>query len=250
LSAILLSTGRRFFGIALIAFGLQHLIYRDFVTRVVLSWPPTMPGPPMAAYGVGVALIAAGLAIFVSWRVREVAIATAALLLVSFVVLSLPRAAADCWWCAQWTSALKTLALSGGAWLVAATVVSSVRLRVVMAGAGRIFFAAFLLLCAVQHFIWANAVAGLVPAWISHRLFWTYFAGTALAAGAVGMLIPKTRRFAGGLTGIMIFSWVFLVHLPRAIQFFGAQSGNETTSMFEALAFSGMAFIIAASRGR
>ena len=57
---------------------------------------------------------------------------------------------------------------------------------------------------------------------------------TALAAGAVGILIPKTRRLAGGLTGIMIFSWVFLVHLPRAIQFFGAQGGNETTAMFEA----------------
>jgi uncharacterized membrane protein len=242
--------GRRFFGIALIAFGVQHLIYRDFVTRVVLSWPQTMPGPPMAALLVGAASIAAGVAIVVSWRIREVAIVTATLLLVSFVFLSVPVAAADCRWCAHWTSALKTLALSGGAWLVAATATSSVRVRLLMAGAGRIFFAVFLLLCGIQHFIWANAVAGLVPAWISHRLFWTYFAGTALAAGAVGILIPKTRRLAGGLTGIMIFSWVFLVHLPRAIQFFGAQSGNETTAMFEALAFSGMAFIIAASRGR
>ena len=148
----------------------------------------------------------------------------------SFVFLSVPVATADCRWCAQWTSALKTLALSGGAWLVAATATSSVRVRLLMAGAGRIFFAAFLVLCAIQHFIWASAVAGLVPAWISHRLFWTYVAGTALAAGAVGILIPKTRRLAGGLTGIMIFSWVFLVHLPRAIQFFGAQSGNETTA--------------------
>ena len=242
--------GRRFFGIALIAFGVQHLIYRDFVTRVVLSWPQTIPGPPMAAFVVGAVAIAEGVAILVSWRVREVAIATAALLLLSFVFLSLPRAAADCWWCAQWTSALKTLTLSGGAWLVAATATSSVRVRLLMAGAGRICFAAFLVLCGIQHFIWANAVEGLVPAWISHRLFWTYFAGTALAAGAVGILIPKTRRLAGGLTGIMIFSWVFLVHLPRAIQFFGAQSGNETTALFEALAFSGMAFIIAASLGR
>jgi uncharacterized membrane protein len=241
----LVPIGRRFYSIALIAFGLQHLAHGDFVTRVVLSWPGWIPGPPLAAYVIGVVLIGAGISILSSWQRPEIALATGVLLLLSFAFLSLPRAVMDCHWCGQWTSAGKTLALSGGAFLVGATLPRPARGPAWAWVAGRVLFAQFLLLAGIQHFIWAGGVSGLVPAWIPHHLFWTYFAGSALAAGAVGILVPKTIRIAGALTGLMIFSWVFLVHLPLAVKFGGTQNGNQITAMFEALAFSGMAFMIA-----
>jgi hypothetical protein len=84
---------------------------------------------------------------------------------------------------------------------------------------------------------------------VPYPLFWTYFAGCALAAGAVGILIPKTVRLAGALVGLMVFSWVFLVHLPLAVRFGGTQNGNQITAMFEALAFSGMGLMIAGRAG-
>jgi uncharacterized membrane protein len=247
---ILISIGRWFFALALIAFGVQHFIYREFVTRVVLSWPPTLPGPPLAALAIGTVLIAFGVAILFGWRTREVAGVCGVLLFASFVFLSLPVARADCRWCGQWTSALKTLALCGEAWIVAATVTSSPRIRALMSGAGRVFFAVFLVLCGIQHFIWSGFVSTLVPVWMPHKMFWTYFAGVALVAGGLGVVVPRTRRLAGALTGVMIFSWVHMVHLPRAIHYLGQQKGNETTALFEAIAFSGMAFIIAAGKGR
>jgi uncharacterized membrane protein YphA (DoxX/SURF4 family) len=213
----------------------------------VLSWPPSLPAPPLAAYVVGATLVAVGLAIFFEWQTRAVALVTGAFLVASFVWLSLPRAIADCQWCGQWTSAMKTLTFCGGALLVAATHPGSLSGRAAIAGTGRLFFAAFLLLCGLQHFIWAAAVSGLVPAWIPGRLFWTHFAGGALIAGGIGILIPQTRRLAGALLALMIFSWVFLVHLPLAIKFWGTQSGNQTTAMFEALAFSGIGLMIAGS---
>jgi uncharacterized membrane protein len=247
---MLISIGRWFFALALIAFGVQHFIYREFVTRVVLSWPATLPGPPLAALAVGSVLIAAGVAILFEWRTREVAVVCGVLLLASFVFLSLPVARADCRWCGQWTSALKTLALCGEAWIVAATVTASPRIRAMMSGAGRIFFALFLVLCGIQHFLFTGFVTTLVPAYMPYRTFWTYFAALALIAGGIGIVVPRTRRLAGALTGVMIFSWVFMVHLPRAIHYLGQQKGNETTALFEAIAFSGMAFIIAATKGR
>ncbi len=42
----------------------------------------------------------------------------------------------------------------------------------------------------------------------------------------------------------MIFLWVILPHIPRAMADF--HNANETTAVFEALAFSGIAFMLAA----
>jgi uncharacterized membrane protein len=223
--------GRGFFAIALVAFGLQHFVYGDFVTRVVLSWPAWIPGRAFWAYAVGAGLIAAG-ALLASKQVRSVALLVGTLLLLSFACLSLPVAAKDVAWGGAWTSALKALALSGGALLIAGI------------PAGRFFFAAFLLLSGIQHFIWSGFVATLVPAWIPGHLFWTYFAGLALIAAALGIVIPRTMRLAAALTALMIFSWVILVHLPRALAYWGTANGNETTALFEALAFTGVAILI------
>jgi hypothetical protein len=80
-------------------------------------------------------------------------------------------------------------------------------------------------------------------------MFWTYFAGVALVLGGLGMIIPfasKINRPATALSGSMIFLWVFMLHLPRAITAGDAASQrNEWTAVFEALAISGIAFVIA-----
>ncbi len=47
------------------------------------------------------------------------------------------------------------------------------------------------------------------------------------------------------LLGIMLFIWFVILHIPRAIADPNIDKGNEVTSVFEALAFSGVAFLIA-----
>ena len=56
------------------------------------------------------------------------------------------------------------------------------------------------------------------------------------------MLLPQVRRLAGALSGLMILIWVIVLHVPRAVTI---RDANETTAVFEALAFSGLALIIA-----
>ena len=81
-------------------------------------------------------------------------------------------------------------------------------------------------------------------------MFWTYFAGTALIAGGLGIVVKRVARPAALLLGVMIFLWVLMLHIPRAIADPYTNVGNEWASVFEALAFSGMAFMLAAMSRR
>jgi hypothetical protein len=50
-------------------------------------------------------------------------------------------------------------------------------------------------------------------------------------------------RLAATLLGIMFFTWVFILHLPRVVS--ASHNGNEWTSAFVALAMCGGAWITA-----
>lgn len=244
----LLPFGRGCFAIAIIAFGIQHFIHGDFVTRAVPSWPAWLPGRVLWVYLIGAVLVAAGGAILLRFKMRSAALLLGVLLLLSFVFLGLPLAVTDMAWGGKWTNAGKALALGGGAIAVALSAPDGTgellmklpgRLIVV----ARVCFALFLILGGIQHFIWAQFVKLLVPAWIPGPVFWTYFAGVALIVGGVGIVVPRTARLAALWTGVMIFLWVILLHIPRAMA--NLHDANETTAVFEALAFSGTAFVLA-----
>jgi len=101
-------------------------------------------------------------------------------------------------------------------------------------------------ICGVQHFMYAGFVDTLVPAWIPPgQRFWTCFAGVALIAGGAGLFVPKTVRLAAILSGVMIFLWVLLLYIPLAV---GMKSAFELGGVFEALAISGVAFLVAGTK--
>ena len=230
-----------FYAIAMIAFGIQHLFYGEFVTRVVPKLPAWIPSHSLWAYVTGVLLIVAGLAILFRKYARAAALLLGSLFLLSFFVFYLPMLRTSPPLGGLWTNAGKALALSGGAFLISGRLIPL----------GRIFLSAFFILAGVQHFLFVSFVANLVPRWIPGHVFWTYFAGVALIAGGVGILVPRTRRLAALLSGLMVLLWVVLLHIPRALA--APRDSNETTAVFEALAVSGIAFLVAlnkASTGR
>ncbi len=111
---------------------------------------------------------------------------------------------------------------------------------------GRHFLPITVAVFGIDHFLYTDFVASLVPSWIPGALFWTYFAGIALIAAGVGMILGIQARLASLMLGIMIFLWFIILHIPRAIADPHSAKGNEWTSVFEALAFSGIAFMLAA----
>lgn len=96
-----------------------------------------------------------------------------------------------------------------------------------------------------EHFLYTGFVASLVPVWIPWPVFWTYFAGIALIGAGLAIILGIGSALAATLLGVMLFLWVVFLHLPRAIADPYSNLGNEWSSVFQALAFSGVAFILA-----
>jgi uncharacterized membrane protein len=240
----LLTVGRWFFALGIVAWGVQHLVWGDFVTRVAPSWPAWMPARTPSAYALGVLLIALGTAMIAGVKPRAAAVTFAVVALASFFVLHLPNVMSDALLGGAWTSAGKALVMCSGALIVARSWSPSTRNDARTLLFGRCCLGAFMTLCGIQHFLYVGFVASLIPGWIPGAVFWTYFAAVALIAGGVGLLVPPVARLAALLSGAMIFSWVFLVHVPLALG--NPHDGGNVAAVFEALAFSGVAFMLAA----
>jgi uncharacterized membrane protein YphA (DoxX/SURF4 family) len=243
----LIPLGRLFFATGLAAFGVLAIVTGDFVAGRAPPWPEALPGRLAWAYGTGVVLIGAGVAI-VAGRGARVAALTAGTLIFGWALLRhLPVVATDTILGARWTNAGKALVFFGGAFAVAGSFpaqrASGALGRIINARAaffdlGRVTLGAFLVLCGIQHFMFADFVASLVPTWIPGAYFWTYFAGVALISGGVGLFVRRTAPWAAALSGLMVFSWVWLVHVPRI------SSHGEWIAPFEALAVAGLALLL------
>ncbi len=251
-----LTLGRIFFAGALIGSGLQQLVRQEFV-RLVPKLPSWIPWSAGWAWLTGALLVVAGLAILADRKRRPAAMLVVGLFFV-VLLLYVPGVIANPGAGYVWTNPCKTLALLGGALLLAVTpvdqpvenfAVDRPTFEHVLLLVG-VCFGVFLVICGVQHFVYAGFVDQLVPAWIPVHRFWTYFTGTALIAGGVGVNLRPTTRTAAILAGLMIFLWVPLLHIPRAMA--NLQDPRETSGIFEALALSGVAFFIAgvATTGR
>jgi uncharacterized membrane protein len=246
--------GRLFFAISMVAFGIQQLMTAAFV-RLVPPLPAWMPSHSFWAYLAGILLILAGVAIGTEHKARWAAAVLGVMLILSILFLHLPKAFTNPQAGFMWTNPAKALAMLGGVILLAGSLREEERDRSsVLARLFRsltplapLFFGGFLILGGIQHFVYADFVMKLVPAWIPSPRFWVYLTGIALIAGGVGLLVPKTQRLAATMVGIMILLWVLLLHIPRALA--NLQDAGEMSGVFEALALSGAAFILA-DRGR
>jgi uncharacterized membrane protein len=240
-----MATGRAFFGIGVTASGILQLVTGDFV-RLVPKLPSWIPAPSVWPYLFGVILVVTGLAILIDRRTRPAAAVVGVLILLVLVFLCLPELVVTPGMERpylrgfMWTKPLKALALIGAAALLAQS--PSAR------SLGAALLALFFIVGGVQHFVYNDFVTQLVPSWMPARRFWAYFTGVALIAGGLGMLVPRTARLAAALSALMIFLWVLTLHIPRAIAL--PQHAFETAGVFEALALSGAALLVAATRAR
>jgi uncharacterized membrane protein YphA (DoxX/SURF4 family) len=158
-----------------------------------------------------------------------------------------------------WTDPLKELALAGGAFVIVELsndeTSDSTRKRFFGARKkfipfGKIFFSFTMISFGIDHFFYTDFVSTLIPSWIPDHKSWTYIAGVALIASGVAIILNIRRRKVSLLLSAMLFLWVILLHLPRAVADRSLDKGNAITSVFEALAFSGIALAIACTKKR
>lgn len=247
--------GRIFFALALIALGADHFIFGEFVTGRAPPWPASVPGGAAWAYLTGAVLIAAGIAIITGKHARFAALLVGALIFVWAFLRHIPLVAADSILGPTWTNAARGLKMFGGAWAVAATLPpvpgGETALRRLMNGRhafiilGRIGLASHMIVAGVLHLRFTESVATLIPDWFpGDAVVWTWLAGIALIAGGIGINVPRTARLAALLSGLMIFSWVWLIHVARELAGVG-----DGISVFAAVASAGIGFLLAGYAG-
>ena len=240
--------GRLFYAVGMAAIGVQHFVNGDFVAVILPSYPEGIPGHAFWTYAFGAGLVVSGAAMALGGKARPAAILLGTALLAAILFRDIPvQLAGNFRYLGAWTNVFKALTLSGGAFVVAATAhrENEPSLDRFFVGFGCFGLAVTVAVFGIDHFIYTEFVASLVPSWIPGHVFWTYFCGAALIAAGAGMLLGIKARLAAGLLGSIIFVWLLVLHIPRAIADPTGANGDEWTSVFEALAFSGIAFILA-----
>jgi uncharacterized membrane protein len=245
-------TGQVFFAIGIICLGVLSFIMRDFIVGRPPEWRPAVPGKLVFAYTGAAIVIITGIAIIIKKNAGMAALITGLLIIVlSFLIRHVPAMTKGTWENVLWSlNAYKTLALAGGAFIIAASFFrekpQEVRKLVSTANlvlTGTVLMSLWLIIAGVSHFKFGSFVIDFIPSYIPFREFWTYFCGVALIAGGMGLLVKETRRLAALLSGIMIFSWFILLHIPRIIA--NPDDPSDRMGLWESLAMSGVLLVLA-----
>jgi uncharacterized membrane protein len=241
----LFSGGKFFFAISLAFFGAQYLYYGHFVGGLLPAqdWTPSLP---VLAYAFGIALVAAGVLIFVpSWAQRTALmfglVMCACVVLVNYAHLGVVIAHGN-----ERTRAFEPVAIGAGALVLAAALSGNWDRSRSLDLAGRVLFGASLCVFGVQHFLYTAYIATLIPPWVPAHVALVYAAGVGFIAGGISIATRLQVRIGAGLLGMMFLLFVGLVQIPPLV----AQPTNGAlwTSLFVPLALCGGSWIAATGR--
>ncbi len=255
--SLLFKAGRVFYGTAMIATGIQQFFFGEFFQ---ILFPPFQSDKLIYdAYPTAILLIVCGTAILLGTTKKIYAFTLGFLFLFFFIFFYIPYELFiqpyGSWHLGLWTNSLKEFAYAGGAFIVVSHMGETRENAIPKSRPsgflqkfipfGPIMFCITMISFGIDHFLYTQSVENLVPGWIPMHRFWTYFAGIALIGSGIAIILRVQTKLIGNLLGIMIFLWLILLHIPRGIANPVLNNGNEVTSAFSALAFSGIAFMIA-----
>ncbi|MDP4147770.1 MAG: hypothetical protein Q8927_17765 [Bacteroidota bacterium] len=248
--------GRIFFGLAIAAMGLLTIYYKDFPYMLIPPKHIWLNDHILSVYISGALLALAGGCILFRKQTMPVSLLLGTVLLLVFLFYFIPYelfASSNYMHFGAWENAAKELALSAGAFVMAGCFSAKsespfIRSLGKLSFLGPILFSLTIISFSIDHFLYAEQAAGYVPSWISNPVFWIYFAGVPLLGSGLGILLKIKPRLMATLLGIMILIWVIILHIPKSVAAPFAENGGEIISAFLALAYCGIAFVIAGCR--
>lgn len=257
----LIKTGRLFFGLGIIAYGIHQIVIRDFRPQILPGFPAWAHNYSIFAIVTGVIMITTGLIISGLFKVKGVNKKNISLYLgfyflvliivshIPYLLFVYPHKLSHL---GSWGDALKELAFSGGAFVMAGSFsdISSPSnkntffksLLEKLIPIGRIFFCTTIILFGCNHFVYD--ISTMVPKWFGMPTFWSYFGGAALILSGIAILFKIFSEPVGLLLAIMLFLWFVFLHVPNAIANPYAGRGNKIVSAFDALLFCGVALLL------
>ncbi len=238
-SSALTTLGRILYALAILGFGIQYALYGHLRRGLPLS-PVWLPHNHILSYALAAICIAAGLALLTTWRTLTISLilgllflATAALYLmhVNYVLYDGDGR----------TLFLECLCLACTA-LILHGLSSGSRYSLMP---GRLFFAIAMIVFGIQHFLYVRFLATLVPHYLPGHHLWVIGTGFALIAAGLSLATTIEDKYAAYGLFILFFGWLVILHIPRILH--ALHNGDEWSSGFVVLAFSGTSLLLAAS---
>jgi uncharacterized membrane protein YphA (DoxX/SURF4 family) len=252
----LIKTGQVFYSLALIVYGVQQFYFSSFRNVFFSAYEKYLPFLNVLAWLFGLYLIVSALFILTGKKVFKVSAILGFVFLALFFITQIPyQVFSEPYsnYLALWVNPLKEFALAGGAFVVAgsmpAQAVNSKFLKGLhqLTPYGNLFFLFTMTCFGILHLSLGPRLEYIVPSWWPHPLFWIYFTGAALIGAGVSIMLGIRIRVVALFLALMIFLWFWMVHIPAGIKRPVFDRGNLLASAFDALAFSGIALLIAAT---
>lgn len=251
----IVKTGRAFYSLALIVYSMMQFYFGDFRNVFFSPYQKELPFLNILAWLFGIYLLLTAVLIFTEKNGKNVASLMGTVFLMLFLgtqltyeLISEPN---KIYHLGLWVNPLKELALSGGAFVVAGSFPDDKHAKGVwrflnrLTPYGNLFFLFTMTAFGIGHLMYAEYLVKTVPAWFHDHLFWVYFSGTALIAAGVAIILDIRMRMVALLLAFMVFLWFWFIHIPGAISQPLANRGEYVVSAADALAFSGIALLIA-----
>jgi uncharacterized membrane protein YphA (DoxX/SURF4 family) len=247
------NVGRIFYGLAIIEEGVHTIYYRDFPYMLLPPNHSWIPGFAILAFISGVMFVLTGACLVFGKKTRPISLLLGGVLLLIFCFCFIPyqfMTGSNYMHLGEWENAEKELALAGGAFVIAGCFSeknenSFFSFLAKLIPLGAILFSITMISFGILHFLFAKDASTLIPSWIPNHMFWIYFAGVALIGSGIAIILKIKTGLIAALLGTMIFIWFIVLHIPRVIASSATDMGDEITSAFLALAYSGIAFVIA-----
>ena len=246
--------GQLLFAVTVMASGAEQLICAGskLAVRYVI---PFVPQTSFLEYLIGIALLAAGLSIATNRRARLSAFLLGLFFLLCVLLIWVPKEAPHALTGSVRTVLFETLAFCGAALTLAGLLPAekwfSGRWESAVNGlikSGPYLFAVSSVVFGIDHFLFLNFVASLVPAWIPWHLFWASLTGAGFIAAGVSIATKWMARWGATMLGIMFLLWFLVLHLPRSVSAslsHNPNTPNEWSSAFIAMGMCGGSWIVA-----
>jgi uncharacterized membrane protein len=241
------SPGRLFYALAVTLIGIQFIIYSDF-NSTLFPLQPLLAGKNLVLRSFGIITVLCGFAMGIEKFAEQAAILLALMLVLVFFTIHVPVIYEHPRNGSAWTASAEVLAIAMGALMYPANFrinklkKKPSKLLLQVAGWGLTIFGFTLFVFGVQHFVYTEYVASVMPSWILLANFVTYLAGILFILISVAFILRRRIQISALLFSIIFLIIILIVHVPRLINH--PQLRDEWTSGFIAMAMLSIGLMI------
>ena len=225
------------FPLAVIGFGLIIFIFGRF-PEAFMPAQIVLPLRSIITYGCGVLFIITGIGIIIGKFSDTCGKLIAIFFFINLIYPQLFISLQHFSDAGKWTVTLEILALCSGACMLT----GKPRIATVAKYTFAIAFLGFALL----HYMYADYIVTLIPAWMPAHYLLNAMVFAGFVATAISLIINMCVRLAGIFFGSMFCIWVITLHLSRCLSNMSKEA--EWSSLCIAMAMAGIGFLLAAEK--